>query len=154
MDVTIETMPELTVFAVRHLGPYNQISNAFAELGKRAAAAGLLGFPGVTMLAVYHDDAEETPADQLRSDAGLSVPKGTPPVEGLSVFTLPAGTYARTTHLGSYDRLGDTWAHLMGGWLPRSGHRVAGTPSFEIYRNHPGNAKTEELRTDLYVPLE
>src|SRR5690606_28686667 len=36
MDVTIEDMPELRVAAVRHLGPYSRISEAFARLGALA----------------------------------------------------------------------------------------------------------------------
>jgi hypothetical protein len=41
----------------------------------------------------------------------------------------------------------------VGEWLPRSGERVGEGVSFEIYRNHPGNAEEAELRTELFVPL-
>jgi AraC family transcriptional regulator len=41
----------------------------------------------------------------------------------------------------------------MGEWLPRSGERVGAGPSYEVYRNNPGNAPPEALRTDLFLPL-
>src|SRR6266542_3433400 len=72
---------------------------------------------------------------------------------GLSEKRLPAGRYARTTHVGPYTELGDTWSRFMGEWLPKSGHRVGDGSSFEVYRNTPENAAPNELCTDLYLPI-
>ena len=153
MNVTIEEMPELRVGAVRHVGPYNQIPNAFVKLGEIVKRAGLQPHNGMTMLAIYHDDPETTPQDELRSDAGLTFPTKARMPEGLRELTLPSGRYARTTHIGPYEELGDAWARFMGEWLPRSAERLAESPSYEIYRNTPENAEKHELRTDLYIPL-
>lgn len=62
----------------------------------------------------------------------------------------PRGT---PSHVGPYDGLGDTWAWLMGEWLPRSGNRVGDGMSYEVHRSTPTNAKPPELLTDIYVPL-
>jgi len=153
MNATIETMPELTVATVHHVGPYNQISEAFARLGPLAEQTGLFALPGVMMVGIYHDDPEATPAAELRSDAGLVVPAGTKLPAGLELATIPAGRYAKATHKGPYDRLGDTWAQLMGVWIPQHGDRIAGSVSFEVYRNNPMTAKPEDLVTEIYVPL-
>lgn len=153
MDVTIEEMPELRVATVHHVGPYPGISAAFERLGAIAGPAGLLRGPRVMMLAIYHDDPETTPAAELQSDAGVVIPEGVPLPAGLGEKRLPKGRYARTTHVGPYTELGDAWARLMGGWLPRSGHRVGDGSSFEVYRNTPADVAPSELRTDLYLPL-
>jgi AraC family transcriptional regulator len=152
MNVTVEDMPGLRVAAVRHVGPYNQIAEAFQRLGDIAGPAGLLKHQGM-MLAVYHDDPETTPAAELASDAGVTVPEGVPLPEGVVEKRLPAGRYARTTHIGPYTTLGDTWSCFMGEWLPKSGMRVGSGASYEVYRNTPMDTKPEELRTDLYLPL-
>ena len=154
MDVKIENMPEMRVGAVHHVGPYNQIPNAFKKLGEIADKTGLVKQPGLKMLAIYYDDPETTPADQLRSEAALTVPADAAMPAGLDEQFVPAGRYARTTHIGPYEQLGDTWARLMGEWLPASGERVADSPSYEIYRNTPMNAPKDKLQTDLYVPLK
>src|SRR5579885_3473187 len=73
MNVTIEEMPSLRVATIPHVGPYNRISEAFQRLGALAGPAGLLR-QGAMMIAIYHDDPEAMPAEQLRSDAGLTVP--------------------------------------------------------------------------------
>jgi AraC family transcriptional regulator len=105
------------------------------------------------MLAIYHDDPETTPVEQLLSDACISVAEGAALPEGVFEHRLTAGPYARATHLGPYRRLGDTWSRLMGEWLPRSGRRVGSGCSYEVYRNNPGDTAQEDLRTDLYLPL-
>jgi AraC family transcriptional regulator len=153
MNVTIENMPELRVATVHHVGPYARISEAFERLGAIAGPAGLTRFPEAALLAIYHDDAATTPAEQLQSEAGLTVPNGVPLPDGLVEKKLPAGRYARTTHVGPYSQLGDVWSRFFGEWLPRSEHRVGEGSSYEVYRNTPADVPPEELRTDLYLPI-
>jgi AraC family transcriptional regulator len=153
MNVEIREMPEMRVGGIRHIGPYNQINQAFGRLGAIAGPAGLFQRPGAAMIAIFHDIPETTPPEQLRSDAGIVVTGGTPLPEGLTEQRVPAGRYARTRHVGPYEQLGDVWARLLGEWLPASGHRLGETPSYEIYRNDSTTVKPEELETDLYAPL-
>ena len=106
------------------------------------------------MLAIYHDDPETTPESELRSDAALSISSTATVPDGLGTTTIPAGRYARATHVGPYEGLGDAWAQLMGEWLPQSGFRVGEGVSYELYLNNPTNASKESLRTELYLPLK
>lgn len=152
MNVSIEDMPSIRVAAVRHVGAYNRIVEAFRRLGAITAAAGLMREDAM-MLAIYHDDPEATPVEQLLSDACISVGEGVALPEGVFEQRLTAGLYARATHLGPYRRLGDTWSRLMGEWLPRSGRRVGSGWSYEVYRNNPQDTPQDDLRTDLYLPL-
>ena len=153
MQVEISEMPELRIASVRHVGPYNQIPNAFARLGEIAGRAGLAQHPGTEMIAVYHDDPESTPPEQLRSDAAITVPEGVPLPPGLTEQRIAAGRYAKTLHVGPYEQLGDTWARFLGEWIPASGHRIGSGVSYEIYRNNPTKVPRDELRTEIYVPL-
>jgi AraC family transcriptional regulator len=153
MDVEIKHMPELRVGSVHHVGPYNQITSAFEGLGSIVGPTGLLGEPDVKMLAIYHDDPESTPQDQLQSDAGVSVPESVPLPNGLDEQRVPAGRYASTLHVGPYETLGDTWSRFMGEWLPSSGKRLADGVSYEVYENNPTTTPKEQLRTALYIPV-
>jgi AraC family transcriptional regulator len=154
MKVTIETMPELRVGAVRHVGSYMDINRAFGKLGEIVARAGVQKRPEMVMLAIYYDDPQTTPAAKLRSDAALSFPRNAQLPNDLAERTLAGGRYARTTHVGSYHTLGVVWARLVGEWLPASGERMSTIPSYEIYRNSPETTQPQDLRTDLYIPLE
>jgi AraC family transcriptional regulator len=153
MNVDLIEMPELRIGTVRHTGPYNQIPEAFGRLCDIAGPAGLFEKEGALCLALYHDDPETTPAAELKSDAAITVPAGLPLPEGLTEQTIPAGRYAKTTHVGPYTGLGDTWSRFMGEWLPNSGHTFLG-PTYEIYANDPMSTPPDELRTDLYLRVE
>lgn len=152
MNVEIKHMPELRVGTVRHIGPYNQIPQAFERLGSIAGPSGLMR-NATDMIAIYHDDPESMPQDQLRADAGLVVPQQVPLPDGLAEQHIAEGEYACAVHIGPYEKLGDAWARFMGEWLPASGHRLGDGPSYEIYKNTPLNAPKEELRTEMYIPL-
>lgn len=153
MEVVIEIVPEQRVGAVPHVGPYNEISKAFQRLGEIAARSGLMRESAPAMVAVYHDDPEATPSGELRSDAGVVVPRDVELPKELKELRLTAGRYARYTHVGPYAQLGDAWANFMGGWLPKSGYRAADGLCYELYRNSPMTAQPHDLRTDLYIPL-
>ena len=153
MEVEITSRPALRVAAVQHVGAYNRISEAFGRLGAIAGQAGLFG-PAASMIAIYHDDPEMTPEDKLRSDAGITVQPSAKVPPGLKELTIPAGRYARATHKGPYEGLGDAWSRLMGEWLPKSGHRLGAGLAYELYRNDPTNTKPADLLTDLYIPLD
>jgi AraC family transcriptional regulator len=153
MQVDIEQFPETRLATVSHRGPYHEIGKAFERLGGIAGPAGLFAHAG-GMVAIYHDDPESTPAAELRSDAGLIVPDGIALTSELTEKRIPAGRYAKTTHIGPYDGLGETWGRLMGEWLPSSGHKVGNGPAFEVYVSDMRTTPKEQLRTDLYVSVD
>ena len=153
MDVEITEMLEQRVATVRHIGPYNQIPHAFGRLNSIATQTGLFHHPGAAMIAIYYDDPDTTPQDQLRSDAAIAIPKHVALPDGLDERRITAGRYARATHVGAYETLGDAWARFLGEWLPASSHRIGRGEMYEIYRNDPTKVASNDLRTDLYISL-
>ncbi|MBM4204819.1 MAG: GyrI-like domain-containing protein [Gammaproteobacteria bacterium] len=113
MQVDIVNLPHQRLATLSHQGPYNRIFEAFAKLGSIAGPAGLFG-PDAAVLALYYDDPETTSPEELRSDAGVTVPKDKVLPATLIEKSLPAGRYARTMHNGNYALLGDSWARFMG----------------------------------------
>jgi len=152
MDVEVNNFPAYRVAAVRHIGAYNRISEAFSTLGDIAGAAGLFG-PDTMMLALYHDDPETTAESELRSDAGVTVAQGVSLPPGLTEQRIPAGRYARARYIGPYEGLGDAWSRFMSEWLPSTDERTSDGVSYEVYLNDPSDTAPEDLITDMYIPL-
>jgi AraC family transcriptional regulator len=152
MNVEKKQLPAMRVATLRHIGPYNRISEAFGRLGELAGRAGLFNGKPI-MLALYHDDPETTPEAELRSDAAVVISEDAKIPAGLAEQRIPAGRYACTTHIGPYEQLGDAWSRFMGRWLPESGERMGEGVSFEIYVNNPMDVPKDQLRTELYLPL-
>jgi AraC family transcriptional regulator len=152
MRVEYKDMPALRVAAVRHQGPYHQISEAFARLGQVAATAGLQDAPG-TMVAVYHDDPADTPVAELHSEAGLVLRDDTALPPGLIELRLPAGRYAVTTYVGPYQFLGEAWANLREEVAASGTRSPQKAAAYEIYRNTPETSPAAKLITELYLPV-
>jgi AraC family transcriptional regulator len=153
MQIEFEQLPALRLAAITHVGPYNQIGQAFEQLSAIAGRAGLFAHPGAMMLATYDDDPDGKPAEELRSRAAITIAEDAPLPDGTEEQRIAAGTYARHTHIGPYDQLGDVWSRFMGEALPASGRVLADGPAIEIYRSDMRTTPPDQWRTDLLVPV-
>jgi AraC family transcriptional regulator len=153
MDVRIERLEPLHVAFVRHVGPYNQVGEAWEKVCMRLGTEGRLG-AGAKFIGVCYDDPEVTAPEKIRYDACVTVDGDFTPRDDVGVQTLAGGDYAVTTHVGPYDNLGQTYAELLGQWLPRSGRELRPDPSLEFYLNAPESTDPEDLLTDIHAPLE
>jgi AraC family transcriptional regulator len=153
MEVRIEHLEPMHVAFVRHVGPYDGVGTAWEKLCMRLGTEGRLG-AGAKFIGVCYDDPEVTAPDKIRYDACVTVDDDFKPQGDIGVQTLSGGEYAVTTHVGPYNMLNQTYAKLLGQWLPRSGREVRPEPSIEFYLNAPESTDPEELLTDIYAPLE
>jgi AraC family transcriptional regulator len=153
MNVKIEKMEPMRVAFVRHVGPYNEVSVAWDKLCTILGKEGLLG-PGTKFIGICYDDPEVTPPEKIRYDACVTVGNDFQPQGDIGVQTISGGEYAVVTHIGPYNKLGQTYAKLFGRWLPQSGRELRSEPGLEFYLNSPESTEPKELLTDIYVPLE
>ncbi|MBM4779221.1 MAG: AraC family transcriptional regulator [Archangiaceae bacterium] len=144
----VEHRAALRLAAVRHVGSYATIVDAFMRLEPLSRD---LPEPA-QLVARYLDDPETVPTKRLRSDAGRVVSARARLQKGLHEVRLPRGRYARTTHVGAYSLLGDAWATFMAS-VATSGHRI-GKEAFEWYTNTPATALPDALVTQLFVAVE
>ena len=144
----VERRALVRVAAVRHVGSYANIVEAFIRLDQLSRS---LPRPA-QLVARYLDDPETVPTRRLRSEAGLVINRRARLPKGAREVWLPRGRYARATHEGSYALLGDAWAAFMAS-LATSGHRI-GNEAFEWYTNTPETAAPDSLITQLFVAVE
>lgn len=151
MNVRIKTMPVMRLAALRHVGPYHHIGEAFGRLSEWVACSGIPHGPSV---AVFHDCPKSTPQQDLRSDACVEVgPEVAFEVGDVRVLEIPANTYAVYTHVGSYEQLGEAWSRFVEEWFPTSGYRTGAGVCFERYLNSPCEVPEAQLVTELYEPI-
>lgn len=151
MELTKVSLGPLRTFSFPHVGPYHEIGPVFEKLAKWASAHGV---PIQDCVGIYYDDPDSTPAAELRADAALLLPDGyEPPIEedGPALGEIPAQTYVKATHTGSYEGLGDAWAAFMRA-IAAEGYVTVGAP-FEWYVDDYAVTPVEKLRTDLYMPV-
>ena len=153
MKVGIKKVEPTRVAFMRHIGPYEECKSTWEQLATWAGANGMLR-PGVQFIGICHDDPEVTPPEKIRYDACITVDDDFQPEGEVGVQVISAGDYGMTTHVGPYNRLGETYARLCGQWAPTSGRELKSSPCFEVYLNCPDDTAPEDLLTDVYVPLE
>lgn len=157
MEVKIEKIPTMRVAFVRHTGPYADCKQAWDDLCAWAAPKGLLS-EQTKFLGICHDDPEQTPAEQCRYDACITVADDVQPEGNVQTKTVPGGDYAILLHKGPYETLGESWHAIFRDWLPQSGREMTcgdgESACFEMYLNDPDNTKPEDLLTAIHLPLK
>ncbi|MGA2220998.1 MAG: AraC family transcriptional regulator [Verrucomicrobiia bacterium] len=153
MTVTIKQLKPMRVAFMRHVGPYNEVGKTWEKFMMFLGKEGLLG-GDAQFIGICHDDPAVTPPDKIRYDACVTVDDHFQPQGEIGVQVVPGGDYAVMTHFGPYEKLGGSYAKLLGQWLPRSGRNLRSTPCFEMYFNSPENTAPEDLVTDIHAPLE
>ena len=115
----------------------------FPALAERGIA------PAGAAFSLYHRSPGAT------ADLEVGIPVATALTEPITVgdvvltpSTLPAGSVATASHLGSYDGLGDAWGNFMAA-IVASG-RAPSLPFWEVYVTEPRpDMDPATLRTDL-----
>jgi AraC family transcriptional regulator len=148
-DVVLRRRSGERVAAVRHVGPYDEVGSAWQTLMAWAGPQRLFSTLGIVI-----DDPEATPPEEQRYDAAVVLRGEMTPPEPMRVVELEGGEYAVTLHTGTYSGLGAVYAAVCGGWLPDSGRELRDAPSIEVYLNAPGMVRPDELRTEIWLPLE
>ncbi len=153
MQVEIKEMSDFYVAYVRKQGPYGPetCGQAFDELCKWAGPKGFLN--SGTVLGVYWDNPEVTPAEKCRTDACVTVPDGTTVDGQVATQTITSGKYAvchfEITCEGFFKAWEDAFA-----WLIDSGHECDDKPCYELYHNNGEEHPEGKWIVDICIPLK
>lgn len=152
MEVRIKDLEEITVAFVRHIGDYYECGRAWQKLCSAGEVMKNAVMPHLC-LGISYDDPDITDADKTRYDACIRVKDDFLPMNGIMKKKIMGGRFAILTHKGSYDGLYERYRWLYGEWFPSSGYEPGFEPPIEIYRNSPEDTPSEELVTDICIPL-
>lgn len=152
-STNLRTVEDIHVAFIRHIGPYEEVSDAlWVELSNWARRR-RLPEPFI-LLGIGHDAPGITAADKLRFDAAIRVPAPIRATDRIGYQLMGARTFAVTTHVGPYSRLPEAYGEIFARLVGRRDCRVIGLPVIEAYHttvirpDHPLN------HTDIYIPVE
>lgn len=148
-------MPEQKVLFVRKTGRYDKAAaEAWPTLMRFAYSRKLIG-KNTKGIGISHDNPDITPEEKIRYDACITINKDIKPEGEVGLQTISGGRCAVFLHKGPYDKLGETYNAIFSQWLPASGETLREAPCFEEYLNRdPRRTKPENLRTEIYIPIE
>jgi AraC family transcriptional regulator len=138
---------------LRHVGSYGQPISSFwqQQVYPWMVTNNLLQRP---RYGISHDDPNITAPEQCRYDAGVEVPAQSELSGPAFRTTIPGGRYASAYFNGTVHQIGDAWTAVLRDWLPPSGMKLDGRPSFEYYP--PGSsfdAATGAFDCHICIPV-
>ena len=153
-EAEVKERPELNVACIRHVGPYPEIGKVIEKIFAWAGPKGLIQFPKTQVLAVYYDDPEKVDASQLRSDACITVPEGTPVDGEVKTMKVPGGLFAVAHVEIDISEYGAAWVKLCGEWMPENGYRRDDSRlCYELYLNDPDQHPEKKHIVDICEPV-
>lgn len=152
-QVTIETVPSLSLAGLPHQGDYLEIGAVFEKVFVIAGGKGLFT-ENTRSFGIYYDDPFTTPVEKLHSMACITASDKEAKAAGLQTANIGGGDHAVFTFTGPYAELEAAYEWFYGSWLPTSGHELADAPPFEEYLNDPKTTPASELTTRIYLPLK
>ncbi len=148
-DFEFRTMPLQHTAAMKMTRPLDSIGpamgEAFPKIYHAVVSSGVE--PAGMPLARYFDFGEET----TTFECAVPVPAPFVAAGEIQPSSVGGGEAAFALHVGPYDTIGQTWSALMA-WLSEQGKSAAG-PHWEVYLDDPQETPSDELRTELYIPL-
>jgi len=150
--VVVESLNIGTCASVSHTGNYMEINHAMGTLFGSLAEQQLLN-DSTAMMAVFFDDPDTTPVEQLRSAACSPISADATLAAPLKQLELFHGDYAKLLYTGPYADMKDAYRWLYGTWLPNSGRDAADAPGVEMYLNNAQEVPASELQTLMCLPL-
>lgn len=148
----IEIEP-IEVLYVRKTGAYMQSADEAWKAMVSFVSDNKLFENAVARYGISHDNPSIIEENNLRYDACLELNKNVKPKNEVSKKQIAGGKYALFMHKGDLSLIGETFKDI-GDWIIESGVELRDEPSFQKYLDlDPTGIKVEDLRTELFVPI-
>jgi AraC family transcriptional regulator len=154
LNITTHAFPAVPVVMLRHVGPYDGLSEEFDRLWKWVTAQNV---PADRTIGIYYDNPDHVASSRLRSAACVEVPasfqiadaQGLP----LELGKIAAGEYATLRYVGPYEDLAKVWSGMTKHIERKMRRQISEDPAYEVYVNDASDTPPKDLITDLYMPL-
>ncbi len=130
--------------SVQNIGPDmgSMYGKIFGYIGTKAINP--IGPP----IALYFSE----PGPEWKIGVAVPVPEGTVGEGAIESTTLPGGKMVSTTHIGSYEKLKESW-NALSDWLKNSKYYPSG-PAREVYIiGPPKESDPTKFKTELLWPI-
>lgn len=148
----IKNIDPIKVAYIRHMDAYNEVGKVWEWIIKFGYRKFLVGFK-VKTIGIVHDSPEITDEQHIRYDACIAIRKEIKPEGEIGYKLINGGKYAVFRYKGAYQKLGEAYDYIYAQWLTSSQYKLANEPAFEMYLNSPNKEKSENLLTDIYIPI-
>ena len=148
---SIKEVPPFAYCCIVHTGPISDMASVIGQLIQAMQQQNIFSAIRGPMVAVYYSTLTTADSQDASWEVGFIVTEQTMPQAPLVKKVWSKNTVAAATHVGPYQKLGETIEKLVA-WIDTQGY-AAGDPLLERYLNNPMQVKPEELRTEIWIPV-
>jgi AraC family transcriptional regulator len=152
-EVTVVDVKPQLVAGIRKRGHYREIAELLPKLYEYAAKKGAKFTAPPTF--VCHETAEEAmEADKTGNalvEVAAPIAETIEEIDEIKCYTLPGGKMAKIIHKGPYEKCASAYNKIFS-WINMNGKKIVG-PTREVYLNDPREVDSEEILTEIYVPI-
>ena len=153
LSVEITSVDPFIVQAMHNVGDYRDLDAAFGRLFELVFAEqsmeALQGIYGVPL-----DDPWSVAPAECRFECAVKIDGVATFAPPLHAIELGGGMYVVSRHLGDYDLVHQAINDLYAIVLDSREARLADAPVFVWYHDEPEARPKDELRADIYIPIE
>jgi len=153
VKVKIKNRKPTTIAYIEHMGKYDEVpyGEYMEKLYMWAKQKKLK--PGFKPLSIFHDDPENVPSAQLRSEIGLPIMVKGEPEDNIKVKEIAQMQVAAIKHKGPSEDYPKSYSALSD-WISTNGYEVAG-PFMEIYTKKPKKVGDKQiLFSEIQAPIK
>ena len=153
LSIEITSIDPFIVQAMRNVGDYRDLDSAFARLFEQVfteqSMHALQGIYGVPV-----DDPMSVAPAECRFECAVKIESLATPDPPLQAIELGGGSYLVAHHNGDYDLIHFAIDQLYLASIESRDIILADAPVFVSYRDEPEARPADELRADIYIPIE
>lgn len=148
----VESLPDLAIAFIRHVGPYAQAMAAWIQLIEHVSLDAVQG-ENAWCIGIAYDVPEVTPEDKCRYDAGVLWRPEYAEQAGLSRQVLAGGNYLVVTHRGTLESINKTYEAFFAHVVASGRYQFKDQPSFMRYLEVDFVGDVKNQVTDIYFPI-
>lgn len=151
----VKIIDPMNIFFIQSIGEYGnqEMQDSWEKLFAFIRKNKLFSL-GMNFFGICYDNPSVTEPTKCRYEACAKTKKEAKPEGEIGLKTIEGGKYAVFMHKGPYDKLGLVYHEIYKNWIPQNKIEMRNVPSFEKYLNNPNHTKPENLKTEIYIPIQ
>ncbi len=149
----IVTIKDIEVAYIPHIGPLENLTQAFEKLIQWAYSRNLMNGKHQIM-TIYHDSVKITPPEKLKASACISLNSSKVDTSDINIRTITAGKYLEANFELGLDEFSKAWEGLFV-WIFNKGYKVnSDLDAFDIYHNDFNTHPEKKCNITMFIPIQ
>lgn len=154
IDMQVKTTADQKVLFTSRTGAYENAANeAWSSLMQYAWSNQLIT-DQTKNIGVTYDISEFTDEERIRYCACITINHSHEGKGDISEKLIQGGRFATFIHQGAYKELCHTYDYIYKEWYTKNNIIISDCPGFSIYLTDAKEVASENLLTEIYVPIE